>query len=103
MGIVPGTAPPPVTRVFRGVSGRNPENGGSGGTEMPPVTGALRASIPPLLGASTPSGYLTSEVIWKIGRYSATIMPPTTTPRKAISSGSISDVSASVVDSTSLS
>jgi hypothetical protein len=56
-----------------------------------PVEGALRTNSP----------QCTNEVIWKIGRYSAMIMPPTTTPRKAMRSGSISDVSASVVDSTS--
>lgn len=37
----------------------------------------------------------------KIGRYRAMIMEPTTPPRKAIISGSISAVSASVVASTS--
>ncbi len=52
-------------------------------------------------GSEPPCDYLISDVIWKIGRYSATIMPPTTTPRNAISSGSIRAVSDSVVDFTS--
>ena len=34
---------------------------------------------------------------WKIGRNMAMTIPPTTTPRKVISSGSIRDVSAATV------
>lgn len=45
-------------------------------------------------------------IVWKMentGRYRATIMPPITTPMKAIMSGSMRAVSCSVVDSTSFS
>ena|GEM_PF-3379510 len=49
------------------------------------------------------AGYWTRSMIEKIGMYKATIMPPTTMPRKAIMSGSIKLVSWEVVDSTSAS
>jgi len=44
---------------------------------------------------------LTAVAMLKMGMYSATTMPPMTTPRNAISSGSISEVSASVMACTS--
>ena len=103
-GFVPGTAPPPLTRVFRALCRHNPENGGDRGCEMPPVPGVGKELTTPVKGWSAlATPYLTSDEIWKIGKYSATIMPPTTTPRNPMSSGSMSEVSASVDASTSLS
>ncbi len=47
------------------------------------------------------SAYSIRSKMENIGMYSATIMPPTTTPRNPIISGSMSEVRASVVASTS--
>src|SRR2546425_3788083 len=49
----------------------------------------------------TVSGHLTSVTILKMGRYMATTMPPTTTPRKTIIIGSSNEVSAVTAASTS--
>ena len=46
-------------------------------------------------------GHLTSVTILKMGRYMATTMPPTTTPRKTIIIGSSNEVSAVTAASTS--
>lgn len=48
-----------------------------------------------------PAGQPTSSKIEKIGMYRATIMPPMSVPRMAIISGSMSEVSCSVVAVTS--
>ena len=45
--------------------------------------------------------YPTIEPIWKIGKYIATIMPPTTPPRKTMSRGSSMDVMEATAVSTS--
>jgi hypothetical protein len=45
--------------------------------------------------------YPTIEPIWNIGRYIATIIPPTTPPRKTMSMGSSMDVIAATATSTS--
>ena len=57
---------------------------------------ALRASPPPHR-----FGYWTALIIPKIGRYIATIMPPTMTPSTTIMMGSIRDSRAETAASTS--
>ena len=49
----------------------------------------------------TASCYWTALIMSKIGRYMATIIPPTITPRKMIITGSIADSSTSTAASTS--
>jgi len=46
-------------------------------------------------------GYPAAAAIWKIGRYMAMIIPPTTPPRKTIMKGSNRAVMASTAASTS--
>jgi len=63
-----------------------------------PTHGSYRAL--PLLHASR-SGYCTVPIMSKIGRYIATIIPPTTTPRTTIMRGSMAERSALTAASTS--
>ena len=48
-----------------------------------------------------PRAYCTALIMSKIGRYMATTMPPTTTPRNTIITGSINESSAETAASTS--
>ena len=48
-----------------------------------------------------PLGYPAAAAIWKMGRYMAMIIPPTTPPRKTIMKGSNRAVMASTAESTS--
>lgn len=66
-----------------------------------PQTGGTGHRRAPNPGASR--DYLIWSKIENTGRYSAMIIPPITTPIKAIIRGSMSEVSASVVVSTSAS
>ncbi len=56
----------------------------------------LRSSL-----KSCPPFYPAAEAIWKMGRYMATIIPPTTPPRNTIMKGSSSAVMAPTAASTS--
>ena len=59
------------------------------------------AERPVVQHAAMLADYLTRLMIWNIGMYSATTMPPTAPPMTTISSGSSSDVRASTVASIS--
>src|SRR5690606_2755767 len=69
------------------------ENGGGGGHEPAPPRGRSRLHWGP--------HPCTALIMSKIGRYMATIMPPTTTPSTTIMIGSIAARSASTAESTS--
>ena len=53
------------------------------------------------MGREAPSSYCTALIMSKIGRYIATTMPPTTTPRNTIITGSISESRLDTAASTS--
>lgn len=101
--MISGLARPPHISVFGAIRACNPENGGQPGAKHPQCGGCTNCTPPPHGGGMAYEAFWTTFVIWKIGMYSAMIMPPTMTPRNAMSSGSISEVKASVVASTSAS
>lgn len=76
---------------------------GASGERNTPTPGGSGGNSSPARGVAESRSYLMRDVIWKIGRYSATIIPPTTTPRNAMSNGSMRAVRDSVVASTSAS
>lgn len=84
---------------FKNPSGHR-ESGGPG------LAGILVTAGLAMTPTATPEAYCRPPATapsWKIGRNMAMTMPPTTTPRKTMSSGSISEVSAATVASISVS
>ena len=69
--------------------------------DRPSVRSLQRLRFSPATDRLLFPGYPAAAAIWKMGRYMAMIMPPTTPPRKTIMKGSSRAVMASTAASTS--
>ena len=91
--------------VCRLIRSKVTENASFGGTLLlgsdSKQKGQRRDAGPVPAAADTRRYYCTALIMSKIGRYIATIMPPTITPSTTIMTGSMSDSSALTAASTS--
>src|SRR2546423_520313 len=71
---------------------------GAGGGEPP---GQVPAALPAAMDRRAPTSYCTALTMSKMGRYIATTMPPTITPKTTIMTGSMSESRALTAASTS--